>query len=188
MSEVKRFKPVINSKPYKPYAFCEENEEGIYVRIHDYAALKAERDALAAKGMELCREAAHVYEKYNVTQMPDMDLVDCQTIQEFSDLAGGSIKTDADAYTNQLRAEVIKDFCQLVGHYGKVEPHHFNSDFADLYAKINKEIYESILDNPAVYDMESLVDWLERGVNDSRAYADMALQHAANLRKENGHD
>lgn len=48
MSEVKRFKPVINSKPYKPYAFCEENEEGIYVRIHDYAALKAERDALAA--------------------------------------------------------------------------------------------------------------------------------------------
>lgn len=45
------------------------------------------RDALAAKGLELCSEAAHVYQKYNVTQMPDMDLVDCQTIQEFSDLA-----------------------------------------------------------------------------------------------------
>lgn len=48
MSEVKRFKPVINSTPYKPYAYCEENEEGLYVRIQDYVALKAERDALAA--------------------------------------------------------------------------------------------------------------------------------------------
>ncbi|AMG57713.1 hypothetical protein [Pantoea vagans] len=51
------------------------------------AQAEAQRDALAAKGLELCREAAHVYGKYNVTQMPDMDLVDCQTIQEFSDLA-----------------------------------------------------------------------------------------------------
>jgi hypothetical protein len=49
MSEVKRFKPVINSTPYKPYAYCEENEDGIYVRIDDYEAIKAERDALADK-------------------------------------------------------------------------------------------------------------------------------------------
>lgn len=49
MSEVKRFKPVINNKPCRPYAYCEENSEGIYVRIDDYEAIKAERDALAAK-------------------------------------------------------------------------------------------------------------------------------------------
>lgn len=53
MSEVKRFKPVINNKPYRPYAYCEENSEGIYVRIDDYDALKAERDALAADNVVL---------------------------------------------------------------------------------------------------------------------------------------
>lgn len=47
MSEVKRYKPVINNKPCRPYAYCEENSEGIYVRIDDYDAIKAERDALA---------------------------------------------------------------------------------------------------------------------------------------------
>lgn len=72
------------------------NDEGLSEGIIDCmfredaeAAMRVyeQRDALAAKGIELCREAAHVYQKYNVTQMPDMDLVDCQTIQEFSDLA-----------------------------------------------------------------------------------------------------
>lgn len=56
MSEVKRFKPVINSTPYKHYAYCEENEDGIYVRIDDYEAIKAERDALAQE-----KEAADRY-------------------------------------------------------------------------------------------------------------------------------
>jgi len=63
------------------------NEELPAYLVRKFAEAKAERDALAAKGMELCREAAYVYDKYNVTQMPDMDFVDCQTIQEFSDLA-----------------------------------------------------------------------------------------------------
>lgn len=79
MSEVKRFIDVNDC--------MEEFSEGPWVTYEDYAELKAQRDALAAKGLELCSEAAHVYQKYNVTQMPDMDLVDCQTIQEFSDLA-----------------------------------------------------------------------------------------------------
>lgn len=53
MSEVKRFMPVINDKPYKPYAYCTENEDGIYVRLSDYAELKAQRDALAANVKQL---------------------------------------------------------------------------------------------------------------------------------------
>ena len=95
--------------------------------------LKAERDALAAKGMELCREAAHVYEKYNVTQMPDMDLVDCQTIQEFSDLAGGSIKTDADAYAAQLRAEGVEMFAK---HFNCAD---ISDDILEFAANLRKE-------------------------------------------------
>lgn len=53
MSEVKRYKPVINDKPYKPYDYCEQNDEGIYVRIDDYNELKAQRDALAAENAAL---------------------------------------------------------------------------------------------------------------------------------------
>ncbi|BDS19643.1 hypothetical protein KAM546c_09040 [Enterobacter roggenkampii] len=42
---------------------------------------------------------------------------------------------------------------------------------AEVRAQESKQVYESILDNPAVTDMESLVDWLEQNANDSVAFA-----------------
>lgn len=45
MNEVKRYKAVINDKPYKPYAYCEESSDGIYVRLEDYAALQEQLTA-----------------------------------------------------------------------------------------------------------------------------------------------
>jgi hypothetical protein len=42
---------------------------------------------------------------------------------------------------------------------------------AEVRAQESKRVYESILDNPAVTDMESLVDWLEQYANDSVAFA-----------------
>lgn len=84
-----------------------------------------------------------------------------------------------DAVLREIRAQAVEEFCDLIKGYGKVEPDYFNPYFADLYAKIYKGIYESILDNPPVHDMESLVDWLEAGASNSRAYADMAIKYAA---------
>lgn len=43
---VQTYKPVINDKPYKPYAYCEESEDGIYVRLADYQKLEAELEQL----------------------------------------------------------------------------------------------------------------------------------------------
>ena len=43
---------------------------------------------------------------------------------------------------------------------------------AEVRAQESKRVYESILDNPAVTDMESLVDWIEQNANDSVAFAD----------------
>lgn len=143
-----------------------------------FAELKAERDALAVLAEERRQFIVNGVDMGYI-MLPVIDGDPAIGIHERCLLKP---KFAYDAYLNSVRADVIKDFCQLVGQYGKVEPHHFNADFSDLYAKINKEIYESILDNPAVYDMESLVDWLERGVNDSRAYADMSSQHANQLR------
>ncbi|MDI6634321.1 hypothetical protein [Pantoea dispersa] len=45
MNEVKRYKAVINDKPYKPYAYCEESSDGIYVRLEDYTALQEQLTA-----------------------------------------------------------------------------------------------------------------------------------------------
>ncbi|ENT6126307.1 hypothetical protein ACFFZC_003129 [Enterobacter hormaechei] len=42
---------------------------------------------------------------------------------------------------------------------------------AEVRAQESKRVYESILDNPAVTDMESLVDWLEQYASDSVAFA-----------------
>ncbi len=42
---------------------------------------------------------------------------------------------------------------------------------AEVRAQESKRVYESILDNPTVTDMESLVDWLEQNANDSVAFA-----------------
>ncbi|HGG8873070.1 TPA: hypothetical protein ACJJ3K_005090, partial [Enterobacter hormaechei subsp. xiangfangensis] len=46
-----------------------------------------------------------------------------------------------------------------------------DSFLAEVRAQESKRVYESILDNPAVTDMESLVDWLEQNANDSVAFA-----------------
>ena len=162
------------------------------VALDDYAALQQKLDALAAHNSALMVLAEACSREYESTSTEDCSDDEKTSYPEESchitfGMIRNALKNPAtDAYLNSVRADAIKDFCQLLGQYGKVEPHHFNPDFADLYANINKEIYESILDNPAVYDMESLVDWLERGADDSRAYANMSSEFAAQLRAGQG--
>lgn len=156
MSEVKRWDVESDEQDGPCSLWNVESKDGQFVKYEDFAALQQERDALAAENAAM---------------------------RNLLGATGFKSETPAtDAFLNSVRAEAVKTFCQLIAQYGKVEPHHFNADFAGLYAKINKEVYESILDNPAVYDMESLVDWLEQTANDSRAYADMSIESAAQLR------
>lgn len=117
MSEVKRFKPVINSTPYKPYAYCEENEDGIYVRIDDYEAIKAERDALAAEVTNTREQAEHVYAAgYNHGHLNTVDGIAYApgTKDEFYHNALQVMmeaETPAtDAYLNSVRAEGVEMF------------------------------------------------------------------------------
>lgn len=165
--------------------------------VTENEALKAQRDALAAENAmlkelfstkEFSTEVTDAFSDTAVLRIDGDDYHSWQWVDNDSEViravlnAMKPVTPATSAYLNSVRADAIKNFCQLIWQYGKVEPHHFNADFADLYAKINKEIYESILDNPAVYDMESLVDWLEKTANDSRAYADMSIESAAQLR------
>ncbi|MFH3099987.1 hypothetical protein [Citrobacter freundii] len=49
---------------------------------------------------------------------------------------------------------------------------------AEVRAQESKRVYESILDNPSVTDMESLVDWLEQNASDSASFADQLRKGA----------
>lgn len=53
----------------------------------------------------------------------------------------------------------------------EIETPETDAFLAEVRAQESKRVYESILDNPAVTDMGSLVDWLEQNANDSIAFA-----------------
>ncbi|AVE73918.1 hypothetical protein [Enterobacter hormaechei] len=65
--------------------------------------------------------------------------------------------------------EVIKSVLLAVDK--GIETPATDAFLAEVRAQESKRVYESILDNPAVTDMESLVDWLEQNANDSSAFA-----------------
>lgn len=112
MGEVKRYKPVINDKPYKPYAYCEQNDEGIYVRIDDYAELKAQRDALAAENAAIL--SAIPEERFIDIMDENMDDVSLAEDIGYNTAVKEmrrDIKTPAtDAYLNSVRAEGVEMF------------------------------------------------------------------------------
>lgn len=65
--------------------------------------------------------------------------------------------------------EVIKSVLLAVDK--GIETPATDAFLAEVRAQESKRVYESILDNPAVTDMESLVDWLEQNANDSASFA-----------------
>lgn len=66
---------------------------------------------------------------------------------------------------------------------GEVKTTATDAFLAEVRAKESKRVYESILDNPAVTDMGSLVDWLEQNANDSVAFAASFAKECSHERK-----
>ncbi|WP_454713173.1 hypothetical protein [Citrobacter freundii] len=68
------------------------------------------------------------------------------------------------------------EFCNLDGNDAlefmcDVKTPATDAFLAEVRAQESKRVYESILDNTSVTDMESLVDWLEQNANDSASFA-----------------
>ena len=72
---------------------------------------------------------------------------------------------DDDFFGSTQRAQ------EVMGRLVNVKTPATDSFLAEVRAQESKRVYESILDNPAVTDMGSLVDWLEQNANDSIAFA-----------------
>lgn len=69
-------------------------------------AMEAKCAALAAKGMEVVREASLIYSKYNDTQMPDRDIVYQQTLQELYEICTAD---DSAAFLAEVRASAVDE-------------------------------------------------------------------------------
>ena len=105
------------------------------------AALAAENAGLKSKGREVLNEACKVYEELNAT-----------------------ISSDSGDF---IDGQTLHEFQFVLD----VETPATDAYLAEVRAAEAKSIYEGILDNPAVTDMESLVDWLEQHAKDSISFA-----------------
>ncbi|HFT7044065.1 TPA: hypothetical protein ACGRRP_002514 [Enterobacter hormaechei] len=123
-----------------------ESAEGDMVDYEDYAALEARCAALAAENALLKKSEPAPFSKL-IMEALDVYQAGADEVPELAMLSAYTKLRDG------LKAPATDSF------------------LAEVRAQESKRVYESILDNPAVTDMESLVDWLEQNANDSVAFA-----------------
>ncbi|BCZ54121.1 Uncharacterised protein [Enterobacter hormaechei] len=123
-----------------------ESAEGDMVDYEDYAALEARCAALAAENALLKKSEPAPFSKLMMEAL-DVYQAGADEVPELAMLSAYTKLRDG------LKAPATDSF------------------LAEVRAQESKRVYESILDNPAVTDMESLVDWLEQNANDSVAFA-----------------
>lgn len=138
---VKRYEIIESSSVF-------EDADGVLVDYSDYAALEAKCTALAAENAAL--KSAHP-QPFGREMMKALDAYEKHQ--------------DETPETGMLDAFfVLRDSI-------RVDTTATDAFLAEVRAQESKRVYESILDNPAVTDMGSLVDWLEQNANDSVAFA-----------------
>jgi len=91
---------------FPPLSIGKDHEEVVIELAKHALDLQQKLDAVLAKGMELCDEAAHVYAEYNKEMAPDV-VCDGQTIQEFHDLANG--RSSVNAYLSAVRDSFVDE-------------------------------------------------------------------------------
>lgn len=135
-----------------------------FVRSTDMAVQLANAES---KCRELAEEISRRDEIF-VPVYPDENTMNRMT-DVFHDTA--KIHCDEDSIFVD-NAELV--ITAIINHYIKSD----DAILAEVRAAEAKSIYESILDNPAVTDMESLVDWLEQHTKDTASFAAQLRQGA----------
>lgn len=139
------------------------SQNGGMVDYEDYAALEAKCSALAA-------ENAGLRAALRPSDIPS-ELTDAfgDTAVIEHDAAGDNQGHSVSWSWVGNQEEVIKSVLLAVDK--GIETPATDAFLTEVRAQESKRVYESILDNAAVTDMESLVDWLEQNANDSVAFA-----------------
>ncbi|WP_354676500.1 hypothetical protein [Citrobacter portucalensis] len=100
-----------------------------------------------------------------------------EDIQCFYDSDGWHVSEDGESETSVVALDDAKG---SIEHFAlSVKTTATNAFLDEVRAQESKRVYESILDNPAVTDMGSLVDWLEQHAEDSASFAAQLRQGAA---------
>lgn len=76
----------------------------------NYTALAAENAALKNAAIFLSDEAAAIYKRWNLTQQPDGDIIDMQTIHELMCACHETPATDA--FLDEVRAQGVEMFAK----------------------------------------------------------------------------
>ncbi|QLZ60952.1 hypothetical protein HV079_18145 [Citrobacter freundii] len=152
MSEVKIYTVVSDelSPPVIGESFCTD-----MVRHSDYAELEQKLTDMAvqlANAESKCRELAA--ENGGLKKAAEFATADDMWIEQ------------ADGMLDYRYCEWYVDVLKAA-----METPATDAILAEVRAQESKLVYESILDNPAVTDMESIVDWLEQYANDSVAFS-----------------
>lgn len=132
-----------------------EDASGSLVEYEDYAALEQKLTDLAvqlANAEIKCRELA-----------AELSAVD-------------KIHNEAVFITDDHYEQCPPEVQKMIRSLAVLQIPACDAFLAEVRAQESKRVYESVLDNPAVTDMGSLVDWLEQNANDS-------VEFAAQLRK-----
>lgn len=82
-----------------------------------------------------------------------------------------TIHNDAVFITDEHYEQCPPEVQKMIRSLAVMQIPAYQAFLAEVLAQESKRVYETILDNPAVTDMESLVDWLEQNANDSVAFA-----------------
>ncbi|EAX2029204.1 hypothetical protein F2E10_08925 [Salmonella enterica] len=118
-----------------------------------------------------CRELAEEISRRDEIFVPVYP--DENTMNRMTDVFHDTAKIHCDEDSIFVdNAELV--ITAIINHYIKSD----DAILAEVRAAEAKSIYESILDNPAVTDMESLVDWLEQHTKDHASFAAQLRQGA----------
>ncbi|MDE9635878.1 hypothetical protein L2W95_20505 [Citrobacter freundii] len=134
-----------------------EYAEKLEAEVTDMAVQLANAES---KCRELAAEISRRDEIF-IPVYPDNNLMNKMT-DVFHDTA--KIHCDEDCIFVD-NAELV--ITSIINNYIKSD----DAFLAEVRAQESKRVYESILDNTSVTDMESLVDWLEQNANDSASFA-----------------
>lgn len=127
MTEIKRYSPTINDKPYKPYAYCEARFDGAFVSFADHAAivsvLQEQVRALAAKVQAVRWASGEVYARgYNHGHLNTVDGMpyakETYLIERGGEALHSYIDPDhcgvaTDAIIREIRAQGVDGFVEF---------------------------------------------------------------------------
>lgn len=124
---------------------------------HENTQMQLEKMAAENAGLKAAFDKPQAYLSWHAIPPTWEDPLPCGEYLDVHDEAGHKNSDGTDCWPVYAKPEI--------------ETPTTDAFLAEVRAQESKRVYESILDNPAVTDMGSLVDWLEQNANDSIAFA-----------------